>query len=61
MDSFSTWVLEGLLAKPEKSRLSMISNIIDWHPMRQFSIEIYDNKSEKGGRPNCDVIMMLGF
>jgi IS5 family transposase len=59
MDSFTTWMLKGLLAKQEKSRLSMISNIIDWHPIRQILDEMYDNKSEKGGRPNCDVIMMF--
>ncbi len=59
MDSFTTWMLKGLLAKQEKSRLSMISNIIDWNPIRQILDEMYDNKSEKGGRPNCDVIMMF--
>jgi len=59
MDSFTTWMLKGLLAKQEKSRLSMISNVIDWHPIRQILDEMYDNKSEKGGRPNCDVIMMF--
>lgn len=59
MDSFTAWMLKGLLAKQEKSRLSMISNIIDWHPIRQILDEMYDNKSEKGGRPNCDVIMMF--
>ena len=59
MDSFTTWMLKGLLAKQEKSRLSTISNITDWHPIRQILDEMYDNKSEKGGRPNCDVIMMF--
>ena len=29
------------------------------HLSRQFFEEMYDNKSEKGGRPNCDVIMMF--
>ena len=59
MDSFTTWMLKGLLAKQETSRLSEISKIIDWHPIRQILEEMYDNKSEKGGRPNCDVIMMF--
>ena len=49
MDSFTTWMLKGLLAKQEKSRLSMISNLIDWDPIRQILDEMYDNKSEKGG------------
>jgi IS5 family transposase len=33
--------------------------MIDWTPFRQILEELYDNKSEKGGRPNCDVIMMF--
>jgi len=59
MDSFATWMLKGLHAKQEKSRLSKISNMINWTPFRQILEELYDNKSEKGGRPNCDVIMMF--
>ena len=52
-------MLKGLHAKQEKSRLSEISNKIDWAPFRQILEEMYDNKSEKGGRPNCDVILMF--
>ena len=59
MDSFTTWMLKGLHAKQEKSRLSKISNMIDWTPFRQILEKMYDNKSEKGGRPNCDVILMF--
>jgi len=59
MDSFTTWVLRGLSEKQEKSRLSQISDLIDWSPIRQILDEMYDNKGEKGGRPNCDVILMF--
>jgi IS5 family transposase len=59
MDSFTIWMLKGLHAKQEKSRLSEISNILDWTLIRQILDEMYDNKSEKGGRPNYDVIMMF--
>ena len=59
MDSFTTWMLRGLYAKQEKSRLSQISDRIDWSPIRYALEEIYDNKSERGGRPNCDVILMF--
>lgn len=59
MDSFTVWMLKGLHAKQEKSRLSKISNIIVWTSIRLILDEMYDNKSEKGGRPNCDVIMMF--
>ena len=59
MDSFTTWILRGLNEKQGKSRLSQISDLIDWAPIRQILDEMYDNKSEKGGRPNCDVILMF--
>ena len=35
------------------------SNMINWNPFRLILEEMYDNKSEKGGRPNYDVIMMF--
>jgi len=59
MDSFAKWILLGLQEKQGKSRLSQISDLIDWAPIRQILDEMYDNKSEKGGRPNCDVIVMF--
>lgn len=59
MDSFTVWMLRGLHAKQEKSRLSEISDTFDWSSIRPILDEMYDNKSEKGGRPNCDVIMMF--
>jgi len=37
--------------KQGMSRLSQISDLIDWVPIRQILDEIYDNRSEKGGRP----------
>jgi hypothetical protein len=52
-------MFKGLHAKQEKSRLSQIPNLIDWTPFRQILEELYDNKSEKSGRPNSDVIMMF--
>lgn len=59
MDSFTTLVLRRLNEKQERARLSQISDLIDWSPFRQILDEMYDNKSEKGGRPNCDVILMF--
>jgi IS5 family transposase len=59
MDSFTTWILRGLNAKQGNSRLFNVSDLIDWVPIRQPLDEMYDNKSEKGGRPNCDVILMF--
>jgi IS5 family transposase len=59
MESFATWILRGLYEKQGKSRLAQISALIDWVPIRLALDEMYDNKSEKGGRPNCDVILMF--
>jgi IS5 family transposase len=59
VDSFTAWTLRKLSEKQDKSRLSKISNLMDWMPIRQILDELYDNKSEKGGRPNCDVILMF--
>ncbi len=59
MDSFTTWVLRGLNSNQEKSRLSQVSGLIDWEPLRLIMEKMYSNKTEKGGRPNCDVILMF--
>ncbi len=59
MDSFTTWVLRSLNAKQEKSKLAQISELIDWAPFRSILEKMYTNKTEKGGRPNCDVILMF--
>jgi len=36
-----------------------IIDIIDWTPIGGLLEEMYNNKSEKGGRPNYDVLMMF--
>jgi IS5 family transposase len=59
MESFATWILRGLYEKQGKSRLAQISDLIDWVPIRLALDEMYYNKSEKGGRPNCDVVLMF--
>jgi len=59
MDSFTTWVLKGLNAKQEKSKLAQVSGLINWVPFRPLLEGMYTNKTEKGGRPNCDVILMF--
>ena len=41
------------------SRLSRISKLIDWNPIRKILDEMYNNKTERVGMPNCDVIVMF--
>ena len=61
MNSLTAWGLREVHKKLEKSgnRLIKISGLIDWTPIRQILEEMYDNKSDQGGRPNCDVILMF--
>lgn len=59
MDTFATWIVRGLNEKQGKSRLAQVSDLIDWAPFRCILEEMYNNQTEKGGRPNCDVILMF--
>jgi len=40
-------------------KLSEIDLLIDWKKFRPIVAGMYDNKSEKGGRPNTDEIVMI--
>ena len=40
-------------------RFSEIEDLIDWEAFRPVVANMYDNKSEKGGRPNIDEVMMI--
>jgi hypothetical protein len=59
MNSFATWILRGISETQGKSRLMQISDLIDWSSIRRILDEMYYNKSEKGRRSNCDVILMF--
>jgi len=61
VNSLTDWGLRESYKKLVKSnnRLLKISGLINWTPIRQDLEDMYDNKSEKGGRPNCDVILMF--
>jgi transposase, IS5 family len=61
VNSLADWGLRESYKKLEKSnnRLLKISGLIDWISIRHDLEGMYDNKSEKGGRPNCDVILMF--
>jgi IS5 family transposase len=61
MDSFIGWAFKTAREKKKmpENRLLQISYLIDWLPIRKRLDEMYKNKTEKGGRPNCDVIVMF--
>jgi len=50
-----------MYARVEKlgDKLAEINPLIDWEAFRPIITEMYDNKSEKGGRPNNDEIVMM--
>jgi IS5 family transposase len=61
MDSFITFALKkkyeslGKLGDP----LYDIGSLLNWEKLRPHLSDMYDNKSEKGGRPNFDEILMV--
>jgi len=61
MDSFIGWAFKTAREKKKmpENRLLQISYLIDWLPIRKRLDDMYKNKTEKGGRPNCDVIVMF--
>ena len=40
-------------------KLSEIDSLINWEAFRPIVKDMYDNKTEKGGRPNIDEIIMI--
>jgi transposase, IS5 family len=61
MNSFTSLGLREAYRKVEQlgDRLSDIAKLIDWEVFRPQLEDMYNNKTEKGGRPNFDVILML--
>ena len=61
MDSFVGWAFKTVREKKKmpENRLLQISYLIEWAPIRKRLDEMFRNKTEKGGRPNCDVIVMF--
>ena len=40
-------------------KLSEIDSLIEWKPFRPIIKKLYNNKTEFGGRPNLDEIVMV--
>ena len=61
MNSFTSLGLRETYRKVEQlgDKLSEITKLIDWEAFRPQLEDMYNNKTEKGGRPNFDVILML--
>lgn len=61
MKSFNDFVLNREYARIEKlgDKLAKIEPLIDWDNFRPIIKDMYDNKSERGGRPNNDEVVMI--
>lgn len=40
-------------------RLGEVSGLIDWDAFRPLLADLYTNAEGRGGRPNCDVVLMI--
>ena len=39
--------------------LSQVNSMLDWERFRPITDDLYDNKTEKGGHPNIDSVLMI--
>jgi IS5 family transposase len=61
MVSFESYILKQQYKKVAAlgDRLSIVDDLINWHPFRKIVSGIYDNTSPRGGRPNTDPVVMI--
>ncbi len=61
MDSLITFALRKKYESIEKlgDPLADIGCLIDWESFRPLLGDMYNNKSEEGGRPNFDEVLMI--
>jgi IS5 family transposase len=61
MASFESYILKQQYKKVAAlgDRLSIVDDLINWHPFRKIVSGIYDNTSPRGGRPNTDPVVMI--
>jgi len=61
MKSFNQYFLDKEYERVEKlgDKLAEINPLIDWEAFRHIIHDMYDNRSERGGRPNIDEIVMM--
>ncbi len=61
MDSFVSFGLRHAYSKLAKfgDPLAEVNTLIDWKNFRPIEDNVYDNKTEKGGHPNIDFVLMI--
>jgi IS5 family transposase len=45
--------------QPRGDKLLELAKLVDWDAFRRFEVDLYKNKSERGGRPNIDILIMI--
>ena len=58
MQSLIDYAISEEYAKVERlgDKLANIEPLIDWEAFRPIIADMFDNRSEKGGRPNIDSV-----
>jgi IS5 family transposase len=61
MNSFMSFYLKQAYSRLAKlgDPLAEANNLIDWGKFRSIEDALYDNKTEKGGHPNIDFVLMI--
>jgi transposase, IS5 family len=61
MKSFSDYILDKEYARLEElgDKLAEIDHLIDWEAFRPIIAGMYNNRTERGGRPNIDEVVMM--
>src|SRR5512137_2056901 len=61
MNSFMSYGLRQAYSRLVKlgDPLSEANTLIDWERFRPIAEELYDNKTERGGHPNIDCVLMI--
>lgn len=61
MKSFEMYFMNKQYSRVKElgDKLAEINPLIDWGVFRPIVREMYDNRTERGGRPNIDEIVMI--
>jgi len=61
MESLTDFVLREAYRRVAKlgDKLSEIEPLIDWDAFRPIVRDMFNNRTEKGGRPNFDEVVMI--
>jgi IS5 family transposase len=61
MNSFMSFYLKQAYSRLAKfgDALAEANKLIDWEKFRSIEDGLYDNKTEKGGHPNIDFVLMI--